>query len=841
MSRYFLRSLLSHLRQNRSLYVLTVLGVALGVASVVCIQLLSRGAVGAFRGSVQAIAGRSDLTVVGPTPSLDEQALVTVLGCEGVEAAWPLARAHATCSGRPGETLEIVGLDVLSLASLPWVEGEFDAAGALGQPGWIALTPELAGELGLAPGDRFEVSAGSRRVPLVVGARVDFRRQNVSASRRLAVMDLAQLQALFGLRGRLAEIGVRVARGERMESVALALEERLGPGFSVLGIEARVAQTEELLQAFRLNLSALSLVSLFVGFFLVYTSLQASLVRRRVEFGVLRSLGASRGQVLGLILAEVTLLGLVGMVLGLALGWAGARGSLGDVSQTLTNVYLLDAIETLEMDPWVFVVAALTGVGGAVAGALVPALDLTRRHPRLLLSRVHLDERTTTLSPWFLGAALGLFALTALWYASIGRGWRPGGFVLGVAVLLGVPLLAPVFLVQVYGRVALRGMGIRYGLRGLVTRLRSSSFAVAALAISISILVGLTLLVASFRSTLELWVNSVIQADVYVTTPSYTRGVEQAVLDPALVEAMRRRPEVAQVDVLRRTRVALAGRPVNVIGVVMNLPGGQNRFPLLEGEAAAGFDLAARAGQVLISEPLSYRLGLREGDELTLPVRGGERRVRIAGVYYDYGSESGAVAMDLTTFAAAYGAGEPNSVSLYLTAGSDPDELVASLRQELAEAPLILRSNATLRGEVFRIFDQTFVVTRVLQGVCLLVAAIGAMLTLLVLAREQVAELALVRALGAPRGKIFVTFVGKGLGLGGGGLVLGMLGGVLLAVILIHPINYQYFGWTIRTDWSALWMGEEYASLLVVVILSSLYPAWKASRVAATELSREDG
>jgi putative ABC transport system permease protein len=128
----------------------------------------------------------------------------------------------------------------------------------------------------------------------------------------------------------------------------------------------------------------------------------------------------------------------------------------------------------------------------------------------------------------------------------------------------------------------------------------------------------------------------------------------------------------------------------------------------------------------------------------------------------------------------------------------------------------------------------------VLQAVCLLVAGIGVTLTLLIAAREHSAETALMRAVGASRRQIFRVFLGKGLGLGLGGAALGMAGGVLLAMILIHSINFRYFGWTIRTDWRALWMVSEYSSLLAVVVLASLWPALKASRTPAAELSRDE-
>ncbi|MFQ5893178.1 MAG: FtsX-like permease family protein, partial [Nitrospinota bacterium] len=557
--------------------------------------------------------------------------------------------------------------------------------------------------------------------------------------------------------------------------LAARLQARLGPAVHVLTPEQRGQEVAGLLGAFRLNLTALSLVSLFVGLFLVHTSIQASLARRRGEFGLLRSLGASRSQVFGLIVAEVMLLGVLGVALGLPVGYWAAAANVEVVSNTLTNIYLLEEIEALELPRWLFVLAALIGIGGAMAGALLPAIDTSRKDTKALLAAYTLHERTGSLA-WPLSLAGGaLLVLTSLWYWLFGQAWKPGGFALGVALLIALPLMTPLLIERLCGAIPIRGLGLGYSLKSLKARLQTTSFAVAALAVAVSMLVGITLMIGSFRRTVEGWATTAVQADVYVTTESWRRAGHDATLSPEIVSALAAHPGVAAVDRLRRFFAYTGARRVSLGGVDMAIPRGQARFPLLEGEPSEALRRVREEGAVLIGEPLARKAGLGLGDRLALFGPDGERTFPIAGVYYDY-TEGGSATMDIRTLTQAFGPGPINNVALYLEPGLDAEQVVDELKARFAALPLHIRSNRRLREEILAIFDQTFAVTRLLQVMSLLIAVGGITLTLMVLAQEGISELALYRALGARRRQIFRVYVGKGLGMGLCGLGLGTAG-----------------------------------------------------------------
>jgi len=840
--RYAARAAVKELRGGRGLFLLAVGGVALGVASVLSIQILNRSALGAFAGSVRAVSGEADLSVLGWAGALDEALLPEVLAVPGVRAALPLWRSEAALDG-DGGGLEIVGADLLQAAvRVPWRLPEGGLAAALGERGWVAVTPALAAERGWKVGDRVGVSLGSRRAWLRVGALVDFQRLAPLASRRLAVMDLAQAQGLLGARGRVHQIDVVAADRAGVRELADRLSARLGDRARVVAPEQRTGEAEGLLAAFRLNLTALSLVSLLVGGFLVYASVRASLARRREELGVLRAVGATRGQVVTLVLAEAALLGVAGTVAGVPLGWLAARANVGAVSGTLRNLYLLEGIEAVSLGPALVALGVATGVAGALAGALVPAVDASRRDPRALLASITLEERTRASAGRLLALGLSALAAGAIFHAAFAARWAPSGFVLALGVLAAVPLAAPAALRVLSRAGRATRLGVAWGIRTLAARLSGAAVASGALALAVAMLVGVTTMVGSFRASVQRWLDATLRADVYITTPSWRRARSDATLEPEVVRALHAVPGVVAMDQLRQVQAYAGGRRVNVSGIVADLPGGARRIELVGGDARGAND-AMRAlrdqGAALVSEPLARKARLAAGGRVAVRGPAGDVVWPIAGVYRDYTSEGGAILVDLGTFARAFGPGPPSNAALYLSPGADADAVVTRLREAFAGHAVLARSNRALRAEVLDIFEQTFAVTRLLQAMGLVIAAAGVTLSLLVLARERRAELALYRALGATRGQLFAVFLGRGLGIGVVGLALGALGGGALALVLVGEVNPAFFGWTmaLHVPWRAL--AEQALAILACAAVASLYPALAASRTPAAELSRD--
>ncbi|MDX2473146.1 MAG: FtsX-like permease family protein, partial [Candidatus Krumholzibacteria bacterium] len=834
---------------SRTLFLLSVFGVSLGVASVVAIQTLNRGALEAFNGSVRAVSGQADLSVVGTMPAFPESLLVTVLGDHEVTSAWPICRVDAAVTGTDGLLLDIVGVDLLAPVQFPVQPSgrdtsQWDPLAVLRHRNWVAVTPDLAGQQEWSIGDTITVSSGSRNAKLVIGALVDFQVLEPMAPRTLAVMDIGAVQTLLARHGLVHQIDLTLDEGVDPLVAANRMAQKLGPGVRVLTPEQRGQDAAGLLKAFRMNLTALSLISVFVGLFLVLTTVQASLARRRREYGVLRCLGADPGATFWLIIGETGVLGLLGVVCGLPLGYAAALQNLHTVSATLTNIYVLEGIDRLQLPADVVALGAAVGILGAMAGAAYPAWEMSRRETLRLLAPVSLHQATGRQASRLTGAAAGLAAATSIWFFAWGTSTRWGGFVYGALMMIALPLVVPAIVQQV-GRLARPdGMGLALSLRNLVARLQTTSFAVAALAVTVSMLVGITLLVGSFRETLITWLDTTVQADVYVTTESWVGAGNEAFLDRGLLDELAAVPGVAAVEEQRRLRVHSADGQhlIWLSGIkTAGVPGAElaGRLPLQTGspEAVAA---ALAAGQVLIGEPLARKAQLAPGDTLVLAGPTDDVRLTVAGIAFDYTSEGGTAFVTMSTLQKHFGTRQTNNAALFLESPDQSEEMAAALKARFQDRPLVFRSNRNLRQEVLDIFDQTFAVTRTLQSLALLTAVCGISLTLLVQSRQRTGELALLRTQGATRTQIFGLFLGEGAAMGALGLILGLLGGIGLAALLILNVNRQWFGWTIQPAWPMIALLQQGGIVMVATLVAAAVPAYKAGLAGPEQLVRDD-
>jgi putative ABC transport system permease protein len=411
-------------------------------------------------------------------------------------------------------------------------------------------------------------------------------------------------------------------------------------------------------------------------------------------------------------------------------------------------------------------------------------------------------------------------------------------------MMLALPLIVPLVVRSAAALARPRSLGGALSLRNLAARLQTSSLAVAALAVTVSMLVGITLLVGSFRATLQTWLDVTVRADIYVSTESWVRAGGEALMERDLLDELEAWPGVAAFEEQRRLRVRTTdGRHLIWLNGVR--VGGidradlADRLPLKTGEPDVVAESLAR-GEVLIGEPLARKANLAVGDTLRLAGPEGPIGLPIAGVSYDYTSEGGTAFVLMSTLQRAFATGPPNNAALFLADPDAVDRVVADLQSRYRDRPLVFRSNRTLRGEVLGIFDQTFAVTRTLQTLALLTAVCGVALTLLVQARERAGELALLRSLGATRRQVFRLFLGEGAAMGSLGLGMGLVGGIGLAALLILVVNRQWFGWTIQPAWPWFSLVQQALAVMAATVLAATVPALRAGLAGADQLTRDD-
>jgi putative ABC transport system permease protein len=324
---------------------LALLGICIGVAVIVAVDLATQSSRKAFTLSMETLTGEATHQVIGGPGGVPESLYVQLRVEKGFRRIAPVVEGRASLNG---VDVRILGVDLFaeqqirsfSLDASSDSGPQTDSAETLfsrilTEEGAALMSRQTARMLELGPGDAFEIRvAGKVFRGNLLGQFSD------DASRildDLLVVDIAVAQHWLGMSGSLSRIDVRIPAAE--PGMKLSLERALPPGTQLLDAAGRTRAMAEMSTAFMTNLSAMSLLALLVGLFLIYNSVSFAVLQRRGLIGVLRALGVTRGQTFRLILGEGMVLGLLGAVSGVLLGiWLGEH-LLGLVSRSINDLY----------------------------------------------------------------------------------------------------------------------------------------------------------------------------------------------------------------------------------------------------------------------------------------------------------------------------------------------------------------------------------------------------------------------------------------------------------------------------------------------------------------------
>lgn len=835
MGRFIWQHIVRYALRHRFLALINVLSVALGVAVYLAIQVTNYSAEQSFAAGVDLVAGRAHLEARG---EIDDALFPRLQTIKGVTAATPLVEGVIILPDFTGEYLHLVGIDPLTNSEFR----NFSSVNRDGQDRWfsdshaVTISQSFADTYGLKIGDSIKVEAGEGTIVLTVAFLVDTE----NADSHFAFMDIGWAQELLGKAGTLSAVLFRVQDPKNPEAVASRIAGVVPANVVVEPPSNRSAQVAKMLAGFHLNLTALSLVSLLVGVFLVYNTISASVVRRREEIGILRSIGVSPAQVRWLFLGEALLYGLIGSLLGIAGGLLVARSLLGAVATTISNLYVLTSIEHIYL-PWGQVMLVfLLGLAATLLGAWVPAQSAVGVSPLQALNLGFLIERSERPSLVWIGwsAAAALVALVSA-IGALRAGIRNAAFLCALSTLVTFCLLAP-FVTYWFGRgisELFRGTHlIHLAAQNLVRSLFRNAITIAALGSAAAMLVSVSIMIFSFRSTIDRWINRRLVADLFITSVQNEIAGFQNFVSPDLIAFLRHLQSIDALDSYRDYEVELNGSPV-ALGVVQGA--GRNRPQFVGGSDAEKLRKWHDADTVIASEPLAQRFNLQAGQSLLLTTPAGPKSFTMVGIFYDYTRDSGLLLMQQSSFEKYWHDPRVHSIGVYLKDGTTPQQVIDQIRNGYSKSDAYaIHSNRELRASVDRIFDQTFAITYLLRGIALVVAVIGITLNLTVLVKERDRELAILRAVGTSIWQIAGLVLVEAFLLAALSVGIGIVAGCALAFVLTEVINKTFFGWTIplQIPWEQL--GLIPLVLLPIALLAGLAPAIQAGRTPIIEAIR---
>lgn len=821
---------------------LTTAGIVLGVGVFVGMHTANQSVLAAFRETIDRIAGATQLQVSAGEPGFDEEILEKVQGVPEVRAAAPVI--EATVSSDRGNLL-ILGVDMLGDRNLRSYDLEGtdevvdDPLVFLAQPDSLMVTKTFADERGLKlnsripmqtmEGDRVFTVRGIMKPGGLAGA----------FGGSLAVMDIYAAQKFLGRGRKFDRIDIALQEGVPLEAATVQLRRALGPGFQIEPPRSRGEQFEATSRIYELASDITSVFALFIGMFIIYNTFAIAVTQRRSEIGILRALGATRAQIRTLFLIESAIAGLAGTLAGVAFGIALARAMAAYIGGLLAEVYgVAQHTDRISIDPRLIAAAVVMGVMTSLIAAVIPAraaaaVDPVKalqkgRYQSLSEGENRLRRRWALACAVMSAVALLLSRYTLIFYA---------GYLLAVlAAVLLAPALA-LWMAHALRPVLARLRPVEGTLAAdsLIQGPRRTSGTVAALMLSLALVISLGGLARSSYNSISEWMRIALNPDLFVTTAESVTS-RSFVFPASLGPGLRAIEGVAEVQPVRSVRVLVKNTPVMLVAVDVAAVAQRARLPAVAGDASKMYRLTAQGEGLMASENFARLHGARLGEILEVPAPAGVLRLPVVGIVRDFSDQQGSLLIARQIFIEYWNDDTVNIFRVYLKPGAAE----AAVRQRIldtygARQRLFVLTNRDLRNYVIRVTDQWFGLTYVQIAVAVLVAILGIVNALTVSITDRRRELGVLRAVGGLRRQIRHTVWMEACAIGFIGLALGF---ALGAVQLYYSVEIA------RRDLIGIEIGYSYPLrmalalapvILCAAFLAALAPAESAVRGSLVE------
>ena len=817
---------------------LQVFILSLGIAVFFSIRLANKAAVNSFEHFTTLLHQESDYSIKpleGRLPTTLLKELREDLGTMPVDLI-PILESSATESlaaaekQTPSPLFELLGLDLIALQNATWLvhadrhkslpdQSEDMVLTQLANTGKaknLFISHALALEKHLKLGDFFPLVVHDEVIEFHITGFIPETGSGSQVSSHLLMIDLPDLQEITHEEGKISEIhcilpdSIQGTHNSSLRDLGKKnLLEHLcqirHARFNIVTPKDEQAKAALMTRAFRMNLTILSLVALLAGLYLILQALDGAVVRRRGEIAILRSLGVTEKMIQSHWLMEALLLGVCGGVIGSLIGWGGAQLAVRSVGAIVNALYYTTTIDAAHLDFGEFLLALLLAVGSSLLTGWWPARQAARTPPAQILSHEYDKNRQVGMLQsikigWLLLLLSGLLSLAPAVTLFKNRHLPLCGYVATLFLILGAGIFCGFFTEQLASLISY------FSKFSIVIKLTTSHLrplskrhylAASGILSGVTMAAGMLILIASFEKTMQCWIATTFQADLYISSADYQGAAPGHPLSPQIVTRIADDPGVADVEIIASHHLILEELPTMMSGIDVGFL--KRHHNILWKQAPANndfFDESKNSHLVLASESFLERFEHHYGDYVTIPTPAGNQEMKIVGVFSDYGNEQGVLYLDRHHFSHYFRDDLATVLIVTLKPGVDAQELRLQLSSQFPGLSIL--TNRNLREEILRIFHQTFSITYALELIGIIVAIIGLGMTLSNILIDRSRELTTLRALGCTHHTIATATALEGGLLALSAALIGIMTSLGIGYILIYVINKQSFGWTLQ-------------------------------------------
>jgi len=835
-----------YVRRHLLRSVLTTGGIVLGVALLVGMHTANRSVLHAFNDTVERIAGKAQLQVTAGDAGFNEDVLERVQSLKEVRAAAPVIETEAETGFKGQGKLLILAVDMTgdrSLRDYDFDNGEQDVIDDplifLAQSDSIILTREFAGRNHITTGSKIAFDTMEGRKQFTVRGILKAGGMSQAFGGNLGIMDIYAAQMLFGRGRRFDRIDIGLAEGVSVDQGQAALRKLLGPGFTVDPPEGRGRQFESLLGVYTFAVNLSSGFALFIGMFIIYNAFAIAVTQRRSEIGILRALGASRGQIRTLFLAESAIAGLIGSAVGVAIGLLFARNLTIFTAGMLETMFgAAQNVQDVVLDARFLVLATAMGVATSMVAALIPARNAARVEPIQALQKGKYQVLTAgeNRARRVVAIVFAALSLCTLPFASNRPVSVTGYFLLLIAGLLITPFLS-LELAKLLRRPMrwLRPVEGALAADSLIQAPRRTSATVAALMLSLALVVGQGGVARGSLDSIDEWMNNTLNPDLFLSTTENI-APQGAHFPASMQRDIEAVPGVAQVQAVRMPRIQFHNLPVMLVSAEIPKLAERVKRHMIAGDETTMNRLAGEGKGVILSENLSALTNLRLGDIVEIPATAETIRLPVVGVIRDLSNQMGTIILDRSVYIRAFSDDTVDVFRVYLNPGMKTEDARSAIVERVgSRRHMFVLSNREIRDYIGKVMDQWFGLTYLQVIVAMLVAILGIVNTLTVSITDRRRELGVLRAVGGLRNQIRGTVWMEAAAIGAIGLILGVVTGAINLYYELQIIQHDLTGIPLSYRFPLGIVAILIPMILCTSFASALLPAETAVRTSLVE------
>lgn len=834
--------------------ILSMLSIMIGVAGILALSISNEAAMASITALFEQSSGRSDLMITAASGDngFSSNILRVVSNIAGVRSISPIVKVNTAFPDQQNEeALQVSFFNTAQAGLLLFgIQPDLDliirdykiTEGRFLNPDSdnleIILVENLANDNKIQVGDRVKLlSPNGLETFKVVGL---IAREGVGQTNNgnFGVIHLLTAQKVFNRKDVFDQLDIMLQdhiEGNRVEEKRLEIQKRIGTDHAVTYPAGQGQRMSQMLSNYQIGLNFLSAIALFVGAFLIYNAFTMTVVERTYEYGMLRTIGMSKRQVTSTVLFDSVLLGLVGSLLGVAVGILGARG----LASLMGNLLGTDLVGTMSVPIGSLFMSLVIGMGVTVVSALLPAIKAGKISPIAAL-RIRGLKKEGFFSKWggLIGAALLLISTVLLIWNPIPDDplFRVGSMTVFL-MFTGVTLIIPATL-QWWQKATQTIMKKVYGNSGLIgnrnlERSKSrTTLTVTALLVGVAMILIVRAMTSSFAADLKVWINAYMGGDLYVSSSVPLRS-----------ELARQLGSIDGVE---------AATPVHYQSVELQLPNNTQEnltymavdpatytrvtsfvFSGDETNAEQALSQLNAGGTVFVSSVLSEKFGYRAGDQIVLKTPSGLRSFDIGGVVVDFYNQGLVITGNWQDMRRYFRANEVSTILIKVQ-----DEQTISNVQSTIDAlygkryQLSIEANTAVKERIFNLMDQAFIMFDMMAVLAVIVASLGIVNTLTMNVMERTREIGMLRAIGMTQQQVRQMILAEA------GL-MGIMGGLLGLVFGIFLSRIFLFGMTAMSGYKidlVIPIAGIITGLIVSLVISQLAALQPAKRAATINI-----